>query len=1381
MHMSDGGGSKLLAGALEPPDSGGAWQVARAKNLVRGSGRGLTGVGTMAPTMRASSTTEMVERKVLEMAQHASFHQHVSYNLSTILHAFTAGKTDPTEIAEAFSRARGLEVITRVISGDPLAKPPVVSLCCQVGRQVVDKFGPGVSQSQAGGLVEALVARLALGMGTGDDAQTVECQVECARLMSSVAGQAASLLIDGGALESVEGMLDQLGGKHSSILRPCCEALERVSRAEEGRAAFEERGTGGVLLATIRDFPEALEEGSDAALASAMKVVERIFTDKSPEGCALSLRAKADEQPGGDDGDDNNPPTPNDYANCVETLLKVVEATPEAPGAAAATCLWWLSGASSRAPDRALSGILSAAEAVVGKEEEEEAAALSPTDDVWSWLPRGGGGEAEEVEEGEVVPQARPIEAARFLAALCLCKPGIGCLEEALKRESPLQQAVDALVTLCGSADPLLARACLRIVERLAGSLGPRALVDAGALAAAVEAGKRFEVDEGAETVEDAEARAVAAALGTVAALAEAGGKEARPLVDDAFQLSVRCLGRVGEFSGRPAAAAAKSALDVITVRLTRPDRSPAATAAASGVDGGSFASEDGEGGGEGEDGDGADAEEAAEGGVGSGDGDGNGDGEADVDAPMEVLKDAGAILAVMKAHSTDARVQQSGWRSLIAMDTGRGDVDKFWTGAGDGQQSRRQMLRDCLERHGGDSLVAGQVADILEGLVLQGDSDGDGSSLTASLSDAHGEDSPLPNTYNEEAEEGDAQQADVDVTNDGDANQLGGGDGEEEAAGADGGADTGGDEDDDESAVTGDGEPSLLEGGLEPEEVLVELSREGTKALEGGSDSSSSGGDATAAAAGATSRDASTVTGDAKEETVPASPSVARSLFGFSGKGGGRGKGARARGGKGAKVEEGAEDEGPSDAPVVPSKEEIKLQSSWAKLEALHSDIVGRSQILGGESAQMVAAMPEPRVLKTRVGVLLEEAEGGDARDAFAAASLALVGALTSATGALANSQKEVQRYLAMSRDLRETSTWKDLSEAMQWTMDSLKGTVILFTPHTGNGLTKALGLCKNMESAFKLFKEAALQIKIIVVELAGEHEPNTVWRVNPDAFESLPENRKVMMLKHLRNLVVAYDHLSDDMRRDLTTALEIIKNREVLNMMGKYCIQSEAAEEKRREAKLASAEERLKVGTRRSSATRTNAASGRRSPPPPGNASTPSRSGGAAADSPSSAGSNAGGSRASPPPFGSGTTSRRVPLSTPRSTRSTDSSSTPAGGGTSASRKPRGVASQSRGRRDTTAAAAAAAGSPANGHQRRSKSPVTRGRNITPATAAAAGSLASGHNRRSKSPVTRGSGGRSKSPTARRPAGRSKSPVTSKGGRRLSRSPVTRSKKSG
>lgn len=37
---------------------------------------------------------------------------------------------------------------------------------------------------------------------------------------------------------------------------------------------------------------------------------------------------------------------------------------------------------------------------------------------------------------------------------------------------------------------------------------------------------------------------------------------------------------------------------------------------------------------------------------------------------------------------------------------------------------------------------------------------------------------------------------------------------------------------------------------------------------------------------------------------------------------------------------------------------------------------------------------------------------------------------------------------------------------------MDSLKGTVILFGPHTSQNLTKDLVTCKNAESASKLFK---------------------------------------------------------------------------------------------------------------------------------------------------------------------------------------------------------------------------------------------------------------------------------------------------------------------
>lgn len=306
--------------------------------------------------------------------------------------------------------------------------------------------------------------------------------------------------------------------------------------------------------AVDREFPDALEEGSDPALASALTVVDRIFSRKTPEACVRSLRAAAEEA----SSEDPHLATSSDYANCVETLLAVAEATSEAPGMAAATCLWWVSGARSAAPDRALTAILEAA-AAIRESTDSSGAEVGEDDgesvqlglDVWSWFPLEGAEGAGEDEVASSPP--RPLDAARFLAALCLCKPGLQALEAGVRRDLP--RAVDALVKLSGSADPKLARACFRIVERIArAGIGAAAFVDAGALAQATEAGMRFEVEEEAEDVDDLEARAIAAALGAVVVLAEAGGESARPLIDDAFRLSVRCLGRLGEFTGRPAA-----------------------------------------------------------------------------------------------------------------------------------------------------------------------------------------------------------------------------------------------------------------------------------------------------------------------------------------------------------------------------------------------------------------------------------------------------------------------------------------------------------------------------------------------------------------------------------------------------------------------------------------------------------------------------------------------------------------------------------------------------------------------------------------------------------------------------------------------------------
>lgn len=44
---------------------------------------------------------------------------------------------------------------------------------------------------------------------------------------------------------------------------------------------------------------------------------------------------------------------------------------------------------------------------------------------------------------------------------------------------------------------------------------------------------------------------------------------------------------------------------------------------------------------------------------------------------------------------------------------------------------------------------------------------------------------------------------------------------------------------------------------------------------------------------------------------------------------------------------------------------------------------------------------------------------------------------------------------------------------------MDSLKGTVVLFTPHTSTGMSKDVGLCvKSEAAASKLFKVSAEDI---------------------------------------------------------------------------------------------------------------------------------------------------------------------------------------------------------------------------------------------------------------------------------------------------------------
>lgn len=282
-----------------------------------------------------------------------------------------------------------------------------------------------------------------------------------------------------------------------------------------------------------------------------------MFTGKAPDKCARSLVRDGPDPPGEEDvkAPPDGSPAPGRMTpvECVEILLTVAGTAPDAVGSAASTCLWWISGASPDVAARALDGFVRASAASNGG--DEATGGNLPGDETasdWVWFLLTSNGSTP--EEGAPMMPRRLLGAGRFLAALCLCKPGLKAVEGAVGAASA--DAVQALLSGCRATDPRLACSSLRILERLAsGDLGARKFIDAGVLKVAGEAAVRFEGTHDEDgLIGDDEAYALAAALGMITALAKPAGKRAHDVVEDAFRLAVRCLDGVADLGGRPAA-----------------------------------------------------------------------------------------------------------------------------------------------------------------------------------------------------------------------------------------------------------------------------------------------------------------------------------------------------------------------------------------------------------------------------------------------------------------------------------------------------------------------------------------------------------------------------------------------------------------------------------------------------------------------------------------------------------------------------------------------------------------------------------------------------------------------------------------------------------
>jgi DNA repair exonuclease SbcCD ATPase subunit len=160
---------------------------------------------------------------------------------------------------------------------------------------------------------------------------------------------------------------------------------------------------------------------------------------------------------------------------------------------------------------------------------------------------------------------------------------------------------------------------------------------------------------------------------------------------------------------------------------------------------------------------------------------------------------------------------------------------------------------------------------------------------------------------------------------------------------------------------------------------------------------------------------------------------------------------------------------------------------------------------------------------------------------------------------------EDDPEEYEALEHRLKELTD--HISLLLNDILAYLKGDVLRLVPSELKALTQVVMTCKDRQMCVKVFKEAHLFAKQIITEAAGHKAKlgrNSHWDFDPDLLENVAERRWAEMMKHLKRLVIAYDNMPTDMRGDLLTFREIIKNLDWLVIMSFHSVE---VEEKRRD----------------------------------------------------------------------------------------------------------------------------------------------------------------------------------------------------------------------
>eukprot|EP00760_Papus_ankaliazontas_P009692 PhM_4_TR14118/c0_g1_i1/m.43063/K10260/FBXW7, SEL10; F-box and WD-40 domain protein 7 len=128
-----------------------------------------------------------------------------------------------------------------------------------------------------------------------------------------------------------------------------------------------------------------------------------------------------------------------------------------------------------------------------------------------------------------------------------------------------------------------------------------------------------------------------------------------------------------------------------------------------------------------------------------------------------------------------------------------------------------------------------------------------------------------------------------------------------------------------------------------------------------------------------------------------------------------------------------------------------------------------------------------------------------------------------------------------------------KSISEQLNDIMAKLKAKVLNF--HFDYALIAQMK--GQHDKVKKLFLEAHIRVKRVVVDLTKLTNPPPVWPLTPDMIQKMPSHQIKVVLRAIKEMIIAFDMMDTKVRDSLESDEEIVSNAETLMLMADVCVQ--------------------------------------------------------------------------------------------------------------------------------------------------------------------------------------------------------------------------------